>query len=119
MLALDRRGSLRPVAIQGAEGRRLLAGVPVERRLSSAHAVTADGRVFSAGDAAAPITAALPGGAVVAPVLRMAGPLTRTAYRLVAGNRTRLGRLVTPAMRERADERIAARRGRAPSTPAR
>ena len=109
MLALDRRGALRPVAIQGAEGQRLLAGVPVERRLSSAHAVTADGRVFSAGDAAAPITAALPGGGVVAPVLRMAGPLTRTAYSFIAGNRSRLGRLVTPAMLERADAAISAK----------
>ena len=103
MLALDRRGALRPVAIQSAEGERLLAGVPVERRLVSAHAVGPDGRVVSAGDAAAPIAAVLPGGALVAPVLRLLGPVTRGVYRLVAGNRSRLGRLVTPAMLERAD----------------
>jgi predicted DCC family thiol-disulfide oxidoreductase YuxK len=110
VLALDRRGALRPVAIQSAEGERLLAGVPVERRLISAHAVTADGRVFSAGDAAAPITAALSGGGVVvAPVLRMLGPVTRGVYRLIARNRSRLGRLVTPAMLERADAVLAAR----------
>jgi predicted DCC family thiol-disulfide oxidoreductase YuxK len=110
VLALDRRGALRPVAIQSAEGERLLAGVPVERRLISAHAVTADGRVFSAGDAAAPITAALSGGGgVVAPVLRTLGPVTRGAYRLIARNRSRLGTLVTPAMLERADAVLAAR----------
>ena len=85
----------------------------------SAHAVGADGRVFSAGDAAAPIAAVLPGGGVVEQVLRLLGPLTRGAYRLVAGNRSRLGRLVTPAMQKRADERIAATRSREPSTPAR
>ena len=91
------------MAIQSAEGERLLAGVPAELRLVSAHAVGADGRVFSAGDAAAPIAAVLPGGGVVEQVLRLLGPLTRGAYRLVAGNRSRLGRLVTPAMLARAD----------------
>ena len=108
MLALDRRAALRPVAIQSPDGERLLAGVPTALRLVSAHAVTPDGRVFSAGDAAAPIAAVLPGGAAVAPVLRALGPLTRGAYRLVAGNRSRLGRLVTPAMLERAEASISA-----------
>lgn len=93
------------MAIQSAAGERLLADVPVDRRLVSAHAVGEDGRVFSAGDAAAPIAAVLPGGSVTAPVLRALGPVTRAAYRLIAGNRSRLGRLVTPAMLERADAR--------------
>ena len=108
MLALDRHHALRPVAIQSDEGERLLAGVPVDDRLRSAHAVPPGGRVFSAGDAAAPIAEVLRGGAVVAPVLRALGPLTRGAYRLVAGNRSRLGPLVTPAMLERADAALAA-----------
>jgi predicted DCC family thiol-disulfide oxidoreductase YuxK len=107
VLALDRRGALRPVSIQSDEGQRLLAGVPAQRRLATAHAVTADGRVFSGGDAAAPVAAALPAGAVLGPALRALGPVTRGAYGLVAGNRTRLGRLVTPAMRARADARLA------------
>ncbi len=109
MLALDRRGALRPVAIGSDEGGRLLAGVPEDDRLRSAHAVTADGRLASAGDAAVPIAAVLPGGALLAPALAAGGPVTRGAYRLVAGNRGRLGRLVTPAMLRRADALIAAR----------
>lgn len=119
MLALDRRGALRPVPIQSAEAQRLLAGVPADQRLRSGHAVTADGRVFSGGDAAVPIAAALPAGAALSPALRALGPVTRRGYRLVADNRTRLGRLVTPAMKARADARIAATRDRAPSTLAR
>jgi len=103
VLALDRREALRPVAIQSPDGERLLAGMPADLRLASAHAVGLDGRVVSAGDAAAPIAAVLPGGAVAAPALRLLGPVTRGAYRLVAGNRSRLGRLITPAMLERAD----------------
>ncbi len=100
---------LRPVAIGSDEGRRLLAGMPEADRLRSAHAVTPDGRVTSAGDAAVPIAAVLPGGGLLAPVLRAGGPVTRGAYRLVAGNRGRLGRLVSPAMLRRADAVIAAR----------
>ena len=119
MLALDRRGALRPVAIQSDEGARLLVAVPEDLQLVSAHAVGAAGHVASAGDAAAPIAAALRGGAFSAPALRLLGQLTRAAYRLVAGNRSRLGRLVTRAMLARADERIAARRCRERSTPAR
>ena len=114
MLALDRRRALRPVAIQSEEGGGLLAGVPEAERLLSAHAVTEDGTVASGGDAVAPIAAALPGGGVAAPVLRSLAPVTRGAYGLIAGNRSRLGRLVTPAMLRRADALIGARAAPAP-----
>ena len=97
------------MSIQGDEGRRLLSGVPEDARLLSAHAVGPDGRVVSGGDAAAPIAAVLPGGSVLAPLLRAAGPATRGAYRLIAGNRSRLGRMVSPAMLRRADALIASR----------
>ncbi len=97
------------MAIQSAEGERLLAGVPAPLRLASAHAVGADGRVASGGDTAAPIAAVLPGGRVFAPVLRGLGPVTRGGYTLVARNRSRLGRLVTPTMSARADELIESR----------
>lgn len=107
------------MSIQSHEGQRLLAVVPAEQRLRSGHAVTPDGRVFSGGDAAAPVAAALPAGPALSLVLRALAPVTRDAYRLVAGNRARLGRFVTPAMRARADARIAATRARVPSTPAR
>ena len=43
LLAWDRAGRLRPLAIQSAEGQRLLADLTPEQRLASAHAVDAAG----------------------------------------------------------------------------
>ena len=72
LLAWDRAGRLRPVAIQSAEGQRLLADLTPEQRLASAHAVDAAGRRTSGGDAMAPIAAVLPGGAPLAALGRRA-----------------------------------------------
>ena len=58
LLAWDRAGRVRPLAIQSAEGQRLLADLTPEQRLASAHAVDAAGRRASGGDALAPIAAA-------------------------------------------------------------
>ena len=62
LLAWDRAGHLRPLAIQSAEGQRLLADLTPEQRLATAHAVDAAGRRTSGGDAMAPIAAVLAGG---------------------------------------------------------
>jgi len=110
VLALDRRRLLLPESIQGELGTLLLDGVPEAERLASAHAVTPDGDVFSGGDAAAPIAAVLPAGGALAAVLRTFGAATRAGYGAIAGNRSTLGRLLTPAMLERADVRIARHR---------
>lgn len=109
LVPLDRRGRLRLATIQGDEGSRLLAGMPEPERLASAHAVTPDGKVFSGGDAAAPIAAGLPALSPLAPVLRsLPGPV-RAAYGLVAANRSRLGRRLGDGALERADRLIASR----------
>ena len=110
LLAADRAARLRPAAIQSGEGEVLLAGMARGSWLASAHVVAPGGPVTSGGDAVAAIAAVLPGAAVTAPLARAAAPLSRAAYRLVAGNRITLGRLVSPGMRNAADERIAARR---------
>ncbi len=110
VLALDRRGHVLPEPIQGELGGLLLEGMPEAERLASAHAVTPDGRVFSGGNAAAPIAAVLPAGTAPASLLRTFGAATRAGYAVIAGNRSTLGRLVTPAMLERADVRIARHR---------
>jgi predicted DCC family thiol-disulfide oxidoreductase YuxK len=107
VLAFDRQLMLQPEPIQGELGERLLAGLPVAERLASAHAVTPDGRVHSGGDAAAPIAAVLPLLAPAAPLLRAFAPPTRWGYRFVADHRSTFGRLVSLAMRERADVLIA------------
>src|SRR5438477_9210825 len=62
ILAWDRRGALRAVALQSDETERLLTGIARERMMASWHLVTADGRVFSAGDALAPLARLLPAG---------------------------------------------------------
>ncbi|HEX6618114.1 MAG TPA: DCC1-like thiol-disulfide oxidoreductase family protein, partial [Solirubrobacteraceae bacterium] len=72
LLAWDRGERLRPVAIQSAEGQRLLADLTPERRLATAHAVDAAGRRTSGGDALAPIAAVLPGGGPLAALGRRA-----------------------------------------------
>jgi predicted DCC family thiol-disulfide oxidoreductase YuxK len=92
--AWDRGGRLRFVTIQSAEGQRLLTPVPPRERLDSMHAVTPDGRVWSAGAAAAPILRTLPAGTPLAAVTSLMPGLTERAYRFVAARRTRLGALI-------------------------
>ena len=71
LLAWDRAGRLRPLAIQSAEGQRLLADLTPEERLATAHAIDGAGRRTSGGDALAPIAAVLPGGAPLAALGRL------------------------------------------------
>jgi predicted DCC family thiol-disulfide oxidoreductase YuxK len=109
LLAWDRAGRLRPVAIQSEDGQRLLADVAPERRLASAHAVDAAGRRTSGGDTVAPIAAVLPAGAPVAALARRAPALARAGYGVIAGRRSLLGKLVSDRAKARADARIAQR----------
>jgi predicted DCC family thiol-disulfide oxidoreductase YuxK len=109
VLAWDRAGRVRALAIQSAEGQLLLSDLSPEQRLATAHAVDAAGRRSSGGDAFAPVAAVLPGGAPLAALGRRAPALARAAYRAVAGRRSLLGRLVSDAAKARADDRIAQR----------
>lgn len=106
LVALDTRHRLRLMEIQAPEAQRLLAGMPEEERLASAHAVTPDGRVFSGGDAAAPIAAELPALAWGAPLARALPGPARASYRLVADRRSLLGRRLDDRALERADRLI-------------
>jgi predicted DCC family thiol-disulfide oxidoreductase YuxK len=109
LLAWDRAGRLRPLAIQSEEGQRLLGDLAPDERLASAHAVDAAGRRTSGGDALAPIAEVLPGGAPLAALGRRAPALARAGYRAVAGRRALFGKLIGDAAKARADERIAQR----------
>jgi predicted DCC family thiol-disulfide oxidoreductase YuxK len=106
VLAWDRAGRLRPVAIQSDEGQRLLADLTSTERLASAHAIDARGRRTSAGDALAPVVDVLPGGRPLAALARRAPGLVRAGYRAIAGRRSLFGKLVSDAAKARADERI-------------
>ena len=88
------RGGVTARSIQSEEGRSLLAGVPEDRRLDSWHLVLPGGRVRSAGAAVAPLARRLPGGAPIAALAETFPWATDRSYRLVARNRTRLGRVV-------------------------
>ena len=92
ILAWDRGGRLRPVAIQSDEGQDLLADVPASKRLESWHLILPSGEIRSAGAAAAPLVEQLPGGSPLAWAFRRLPGPTERGYRWVANNRDRLAR---------------------------
>ncbi|HET6691988.1 MAG TPA: DCC1-like thiol-disulfide oxidoreductase family protein [Miltoncostaeaceae bacterium] len=109
LLALDRNHALRPVAIGSDEGAMLLGDLDERARRDSWHLVDPQGRRTSAGAAVAPLLDLLPAGGPAAAVARaLPGPVER-AYRLIAGNRGVVGRMVGEGARRRAERRIARR----------
>jgi predicted DCC family thiol-disulfide oxidoreductase YuxK len=94
ILAWDRRGRLRSLALQDPSADDLLGSMDLETRMASWHLVTADGRVYSGGAAAAPLFRLLPGGRPFAALFSAFPGVTDRTYRLVARNRDRLGRIV-------------------------
>jgi predicted DCC family thiol-disulfide oxidoreductase YuxK len=106
LLAWDRRGRLRPVAIDSTEGLRLLADLDETERNASWHLVQPDGERRSGGSAAAPLLRTLSGGAPLAALLERFPSATEGAYAWVAAHRGHLGRLIPAAAKHRADARI-------------
>jgi predicted DCC family thiol-disulfide oxidoreductase YuxK len=92
ILAWDRNGRLRPVALQDPEADELLRGMPEERKMATWHLVTADGEVYSGGDAVPELLRLLPGGTPLASLAAAAPGLTDRAYELVSRHRDRLAR---------------------------
>jgi predicted DCC family thiol-disulfide oxidoreductase YuxK len=119
LLALDRRGALRPVALGSEEADTLLADMPPQERAASWHLVAPDRRRWSAGAAAPPLLRLLPGGGAPAAVLERVPRPTERAYRWVADHRPALSRLITARSKARADVRIAQAADRAGSLAAR
>ena len=91
VLRWDRGGRVRTVAIQSDEGSILLQQLDIDRRLASAHVVTPDGTVHSAGALVEPIFRVLPSGRPVAAIARTFPRTTESLYGLVARNRIRIG----------------------------
>jgi predicted DCC family thiol-disulfide oxidoreductase YuxK len=92
ILKRDRSKRLRPIPLQSAEANDLLPGMSDEDRRASWHLVAPDGRIWSAGAAAAPMARLLPKGAPVAFLAETFPRLTERVYRWVANNRDRLGK---------------------------
>jgi predicted DCC family thiol-disulfide oxidoreductase YuxK len=101
-----RRGVLQALPIQSDGGRRLLAGVAVERHLETFHVVAADGVVASGGPALALLLSLLPGGAIPGRVLDALPKPTAAAYAWVARNRVALSRWVPSRLKRRASRRL-------------
>jgi predicted DCC family thiol-disulfide oxidoreductase YuxK len=112
VLAWDRRGRVRPLALQSREASSLLAGMGEDERMASWHLVLPGGEVRSAGAAAGPLLRLLPGGRPLAALADRAPRLIERAYRWVAEHRSPLGRRLSDRARSRADRRIAARERR-------
>jgi predicted DCC family thiol-disulfide oxidoreductase YuxK len=108
----DRRGSLRFVPIQSAPGLSALSSLGPDARLDSWHVVGADGRLWSGGDAIPVLLRSLPGGTPIAVLAAAAPGPTDAAYRWVATQRGRLGRLL--GQRACAVDPSHAERGRGP-----
>src|SRR5437763_17088280 len=94
ILAWDRPGRLRAVAIQSAEGEHLLAELSPEAGLASWHLVDQAGTLHSAGAAAEHLARMLPGGRPLAAVLRALPRLPERAYHHLADNLDRWPRLL-------------------------
>jgi predicted DCC family thiol-disulfide oxidoreductase YuxK len=109
LLRWDRRGVLRPVALQDPEAASVLPGMSEEERMASWHLVDADGGVQSAGAALPRLLRLLPGGTPFAVLTERAPRLRDRGYRWVAGHRSWFGRLISERAKRRADSRISAR----------
>ena len=106
ILAWDRRGALRPVAIQAPDGADALADLTEEQRLDSWHLLEPDGTRRSGGGAVAPLLRRLPGGTPFALLLEALPSGTERAYRWVSRHRGSLGRPITEGADRRARRRI-------------
>src|SRR5436190_20209719 len=95
VLAWDRGGRLRPVALDSADADRLLGDLDEETRMGSWHIVTADGRRESGGRALGPLLRLLPGGPPLAALVERFPQAADRAYFAVADRRAALSRLVS------------------------
>src|SRR3954452_10546734 len=96
VLAWDRRGALRPVALQHPEADELLRDMPAEERMESWHLVTQEG-VSSAGAAATAVRRRHPGVTPLACVFERFPAAAERGYGLVADHRSKHGRLLPRA----------------------
>jgi predicted DCC family thiol-disulfide oxidoreductase YuxK len=94
LLAWDRRGRLRAVALADPEAERLFPGMDRERRMASWHVLGPDGGVRSGGRAVAPLLRLLPAGAPLAAVATAFPRTTDRLYEWTARHRERLGSLL-------------------------
>lgn len=106
VLAADRRHTMRPLALQTSEAKRLLPDLSDADRLASVHLIDRGGRVRSGGAALGELAELLPAGRWLARALRAKPRQTAWAYRVVADHRRQLGRLIPEPVQARATRRV-------------
>jgi predicted DCC family thiol-disulfide oxidoreductase YuxK len=106
LLAWDRGGHLRPLALQRPEAAALLADLTPAERMESWYLIAPGGERHAAGAALAPLLRQLPGGTIAAVVPARAPRCTERGYRWVATHRARLSRLIPQALKRRAAARV-------------
>ena len=109
LLAWDRRGRLRPVALQSEEAGRLLPDLSPDARMASMHAVLGEGHAVSGGAALSPLLRELPGGSPLATIAARFPRAAQVVYTGVAENRSLLSKLVPRAASRKADALVTRR----------
>ena len=109
LLSLDRHERIRTLALQSPEAERMLASVPLEERMKSAHLVDPDGNVLSGGAATATFLRLVPGGGPLADVVERIPSVPERGYKWVAEHRVQLSRPIPQRIKTAARERIARR----------
>ena len=106
LLRADRHRRLTPLALGTPAADTLLHDLRLEQRNASWHLIDPTGHRTSAGAAAPPLLALLPGGAVPADVLARFPRQTERAYRAVADHRSTIGRWIPSAIKRRATDAV-------------
>jgi len=94
ILAWDRTGRLRPVALGDPEANELLASLDPAERRASWHLVMPDGTIHSAGDAVPRLAELLPRAAPIGWLATLLPGPTDRAYRFISEHRHGLTRLL-------------------------
>jgi predicted DCC family thiol-disulfide oxidoreductase YuxK len=106
LLAWDRRGRLRPLALQREEAAQLLGDLTPEERMESWHLVSPAGTRWSAGAAFAPLLRLLPAGAGPAIACERFPLAAERGYRWVADRRSALSHLLPGAVKRAASAHV-------------
>lgn len=106
LLRADRHRRLTPLALGTPAADARLHDLTAEQRNASWHLIAPDGHRESAGAAAPPLLALLPGGAVPSHVLARFPRQTERAYRAVADNRSAIGRWIPSGVKRRATDTV-------------
>lgn len=106
LLAWDRAGRLRPVALQSSVASQLLADIPSAERTASWHLISPAGVRHSGGAAVVQVLRLLPGARIPALAFARFPMFTEKAYRSAAEHRSQLSRLIPMTAKRNARRRV-------------